>query len=126
AEIDRALAAAHRVGGAVDVLGLHLVDRAVLRSAVSGTSARRRASTRNDRRRNNQREPEQRLQVPDTLSRRASTRMPCVRSEPTAAILLIGNEILSGKVEDQNAKFLIRELRALGVTLRRVEIVPDT
>jgi molybdenum cofactor synthesis domain-containing protein len=49
-----------------------------------------------------------------------------VRSEPTAAILLIGNEILSGKVEDQNAKFLIRELRALGVSLRRVEIIPDT
>jgi molybdenum cofactor synthesis domain-containing protein len=47
------------------------------------------------------------------------------RAEPTAAILLIGNEILSGKVEDQNAKFLIRELRALGVTLRRVEVVPD-
>jgi len=52
--------------------------------------------------------------------------MSRVSSEPTAAILLIGNEILSGKVEDQNAKFLIRELRALGVTLRRVEIVPDT
>jgi len=47
-------------------------------------------------------------------------------ADPTAAILLIGNEILSGKVEDQNARFLTRELRALGVSLRRIEVVPDT
>ncbi|HEY7371495.1 MAG TPA: competence/damage-inducible protein A [Polyangia bacterium] len=47
-------------------------------------------------------------------------------AHPTAAILLIGNEILSGKVEDENARFLTRELRALGVSLRRIEVVPDT
>jgi molybdenum cofactor synthesis domain-containing protein len=46
-------------------------------------------------------------------------------ANPTAAILLIGNEILSGKVEDENARFLIRELHALGVALRRIEVVPD-
>ena len=45
--------------------------------------------------------------------------------DATAAILLIGNELLSGKVEDENARFLIRELRALGVALRRIEVVPD-
>jgi molybdenum cofactor synthesis domain-containing protein len=44
---------------------------------------------------------------------------------PRAAILLIGNELLSGKVDDENARFLTRELRALGVTLARVEIIPD-
>src|SRR5580692_6041520 len=41
---------------------------------------------------------------------------------PRAAILLIGNELLSGKVEDENARYLTRELRALGVTLARDEI----
>jgi molybdenum cofactor synthesis domain-containing protein len=46
-------------------------------------------------------------------------------ANPTAAILLIGNEILSGKVEDENARFLTKELRALGVALRRIEVVPD-
>lgn len=46
-------------------------------------------------------------------------------ANPTAAILLIGNEILSGKVDDENARFLTRELRALGVALRRIEVVPD-
>jgi molybdenum cofactor synthesis domain-containing protein len=45
--------------------------------------------------------------------------------DSTAAILLIGNELLSGKVDDENARFLIRELRALGVSLRRIEVVPD-
>jgi molybdenum cofactor synthesis domain-containing protein len=44
---------------------------------------------------------------------------------PTAAIILIGEEILSGKVEDENARFLIRELRGLGVALRRIEVLPD-
>jgi len=43
----------------------------------------------------------------------------------TAAILIIGNEILSAKVRDENGPFLARELRALGVELRRIETVPD-
>jgi molybdenum cofactor synthesis domain-containing protein len=43
----------------------------------------------------------------------------------TAAILVIGNEILSAKVRDENGPFLIKELRALGVDLRRIETVPD-
>jgi len=41
------------------------------------------------------------------------------------AILLIGNEILSGKVEEQNAQYLVRELRTLGADVRRIEVVPD-
>jgi len=44
---------------------------------------------------------------------------------PTAAILLIGDEILSGKVDDENARYLLRELRQRGVTVARIEIVPD-
>jgi molybdenum cofactor synthesis domain-containing protein len=44
---------------------------------------------------------------------------------PTAAILLIGDEILSGKVEDENARYLVRELRRSGVTVGRIEVVPD-
>src|SRR5262245_48845972 len=47
-------------------------------------------------------------------------------SGDTAAVLLIGDEILSGKVEDENARFLIGELRELGVALRRIEVIPDT
>jgi molybdenum cofactor synthesis domain-containing protein len=43
----------------------------------------------------------------------------------TAAILVIGNEILSAKVQDENGPFLAKELRQLGVDLRRIETVPD-
>ncbi len=44
---------------------------------------------------------------------------------PTAGILVIGNEILSGKVVDANSPYLCRELRALGVDVERITVVPD-
>jgi len=43
----------------------------------------------------------------------------------TAGIVIIGNEILSGKFADENARFLIGELRTLGVELGRISIIPD-
>jgi molybdenum cofactor synthesis domain-containing protein len=43
----------------------------------------------------------------------------------TAGMIVIGNEILSGKVTDTNTPYLARELRALGVTLRRIVTVSD-
>lgn len=47
------------------------------------------------------------------------------RGVTTAAIVVVGNEILSAKVTDENGPFLAKELRALGVELRRIETVPD-
>jgi molybdenum cofactor synthesis domain-containing protein len=44
---------------------------------------------------------------------------------PTAGILVIGNEILSGKVVDTNSPYLCRELRALGVDVERIVTIPD-
>jgi len=43
----------------------------------------------------------------------------------TAAALLIGNELLSGKVHESNLVELARTLRSLGVALRRVVMLPD-
>jgi molybdenum cofactor synthesis domain-containing protein len=43
----------------------------------------------------------------------------------TAGIVVIGDEILSGTFADENALFLIRELRGLGVDLRRITVIPD-
>lgn len=43
----------------------------------------------------------------------------------TAAIIVIGNEILTGKSQDKNAAFLIGELHQLGVALRRILVIPD-
>ncbi|MDH3518908.1 MAG: molybdopterin-binding protein [Myxococcales bacterium] len=43
----------------------------------------------------------------------------------TAGILVIGNEILSGKVVDINSPYLCRELRTLGVDVERIYTIPD-
>ena len=45
--------------------------------------------------------------------------------EKTAAIVVIGNEILTGKSQDKNASFLIGELHQLGVSLKRIVVIPD-
>jgi molybdenum cofactor synthesis domain-containing protein len=55
---------------------------------------------------------------------------PAPKRSPTSAItraeiLIIGNEILSGKVADEHTAFLCREFRALGVDVRRVVVLPD-
>jgi molybdenum cofactor synthesis domain-containing protein len=48
-------------------------------------------------------------------------------SEPKkAAMMVIGDEILSGSVQDSNTPWLAKFLRARGVDLVRVEFVPDT
>jgi molybdenum cofactor synthesis domain-containing protein len=43
----------------------------------------------------------------------------------SAGAVVIGNEILSGKVVDTNSPYLAAELRALGVALRRIATIPD-
>ena len=45
--------------------------------------------------------------------------------ERSCAMVVVGNEILSGKVQDTNAWFAARELRRIGVTLKRIGVVPD-
>jgi len=44
---------------------------------------------------------------------------------PTACILVIGNEILSGRTQDANIQFLARRLGELGIPLREVRVIPD-
>lgn len=43
----------------------------------------------------------------------------------TAAIVIIGNEILTGKFADENSPYLIRRLHELGVELRRIAVIAD-
>jgi len=43
----------------------------------------------------------------------------------SAGVLIIGNEILSGKVADENGPFLLGRMRGLGVEVRRLAIVAD-
>jgi len=44
---------------------------------------------------------------------------------PTAGILIIGNEILTAKVQDENTPYLLKGLRARGIDVPRVHVIPD-
>lgn len=43
----------------------------------------------------------------------------------TAAVLVIGDEILSGRTKDQNIGFIADYLTAVGIDLKEVRVVPD-
>ena len=43
----------------------------------------------------------------------------------TAAVLIIGNEILSGRTQDANLGYIAKYLVARGVTVREAQVVPD-
>ena len=43
----------------------------------------------------------------------------------TACVVVIGNEILSGRTQDRNVNYLARGLEALGIRLREVRMIPD-
>jgi len=48
-----------------------------------------------------------------------------MQNEPTAAVLVIGDEILSGRTQDTNTNHIARFLGALGIDLRECRVVPD-
>ncbi|MBF0563803.1 MAG: competence/damage-inducible protein A [Nitrospirae bacterium] len=43
----------------------------------------------------------------------------------TAGIIIIGEEILSGKVDECNSGFIAKRLRAKGVKVKRISVIPD-
>ena len=43
----------------------------------------------------------------------------------TACLLIIGNEILSGRTQDKNLAFIGQELNDLGIRLMEVRVIPD-
>jgi molybdenum cofactor synthesis domain-containing protein len=46
-------------------------------------------------------------------------------SNPIACLLIIGNEVLSGRTRDANLQFLATRLGELGIPLREVRVIPD-
>jgi molybdenum cofactor synthesis domain-containing protein len=49
----------------------------------------------------------------------------CMTSDPTAAVLVIGDEILSGRTQDTNTHYIARFVGALGIDLRECRVVAD-
>ncbi len=50
---------------------------------------------------------------------------PNSQSNPTAAMLAIGDEILSGRTQDTNTRHLASELTAIGIDLKEIRVVSD-
>ena len=46
-------------------------------------------------------------------------------TNPTACLLVIGNEVLSGRTQDANIRFLAVRLGEIGIPLREVRVIPD-
>ena len=44
---------------------------------------------------------------------------------PTGCIVVIGNEVLSGRTQDANTVYMARRLGELGIPVREVRIIPD-
>ena len=47
------------------------------------------------------------------------------KTKVNAAILIIGNEILSGRTQDTNTSTLAIWLNSIGVTVNEVRVIPD-
>ena len=66
------------------------------------------------------------MKGPHHLAERPEERI--TTSEPkivTACVLIIGNEILSGRTQDANLSFLAQGLNEVGVRLREARVIPD-
>jgi molybdenum cofactor synthesis domain-containing protein len=46
-------------------------------------------------------------------------------TNPTACLLIIGNEVLSGRTQDANLKFIATRLGEIGIPLREARVIPD-
>jgi len=48
-----------------------------------------------------------------------------MKPNPTSALLIIGDEILSGRTQDKNIQYIAQNLGKIGVSLSEVRVVPD-
>jgi molybdenum cofactor synthesis domain-containing protein len=46
-------------------------------------------------------------------------------TNPTACLLIIGNEVLSGRTQDANLKYIATRLGEIGIPLREARVIPD-
>src|SRR5207244_9692075 len=86
------------------------------RRPLHGCARLRRAGGRDGRRRRARRWRE---------DRPAAFAVTATKGEVTAAVLVIGNEILSGRTKDVNLGFLAEQLTALGIRLREARVIAD-
>ena len=47
------------------------------------------------------------------------------KKEITAGIIIIGNEVLSGRTKDINTSTLAKRLNSLGIQVKEARVIPD-
>jgi molybdenum cofactor synthesis domain-containing protein len=60
-----------------------------------------------------------------TVARHRFVTLKIENMSKSAGIVIIGNEVLSGKTQDTNSYFLCTELRQLGVEVQKISTIPD-
>ena len=63
--------------------------------------------------------------MPEDVINQAGPAPEMVPALITACVLIIGNEILSGRTQDANLAFLARGLNEVGIRLREARVIPD-
>lgn len=48
-----------------------------------------------------------------------------METDHTAGLIVIGDEILRGQIVDTNTSYLAKKLRASGIALRKIIVIPD-
>jgi molybdenum cofactor synthesis domain-containing protein len=61
----------------------------------------------------------------DELKERSGRKSFGVQKKGDIGLIIVGNEILSGMIQDSNSRFLCRELRKLGFHVQRISVIPD-
>ena len=69
--------------------------------------------------------PFYRANVPLASLRRTMTAIMYGRMITRACLIIIGNEILSGRTQDKNLAFIAVELNKIGIRLMEVRVIPD-
>ena len=59
------------------------------------------------------------------IHRQEQKRTMASTDECTAGIIIIGDEIVKGKVQDTNSHYLAQKLYSLGVDVRKISVIPD-
>ena len=48
-----------------------------------------------------------------------------INTQPTAIMIVIGNEVLSGRTKDTNINWIANELNQMGINLKEARVIED-
>lgn len=61
----------------------------------------------------------------DKAKKAANVMQAAEKTDITAAIVVVGNEILSGRTQDKNVAYIAQKLADIGINVAQVRVIPD-